>query len=246
MTTPRSALAGLALASVALTAVGLALGARSFLSNALAELAGLSLGVVVAVLLADAIVERRRAERWSTVSRALIASIADRLDAVRLSAYLSGFLPDYDEAVILRERNLVRALSQVAGAIEKKLSPPVGRAIQDPEALLETSQCADLLQVVRPDVDYIRQMVIPRALELATDERLAHALIELETAERIWAEGVRLIEEDWGYPDEFVWSHARDFFVAAAHLGAELTRYEYVDAFAAAVSRAESFGRSGT
>lgn len=250
----RRTLAGLVLVAAGASAGGTALGARAFANNALAELAGLALGVVVAVILADNLAEQRRRRRWQAVASGTIAAIADRLEQLRLIVLELVLLPESEGSEVMHERSLPAALGRIATSIAEHRGEWAATAVDfqsapsKPQHHLHRSALGDfsssqlLLDAVRPEAQYVREMLAPRALELATDVVLVELLLKLETAERVWSEGVRLVVDDWGYPEEYAWSHASDFFSAAAALAEHLTRYSFVDAYREAIARAHLLG----
>lgn len=75
-------LAALAVASVGAAVWGLAVDAGGFASDLLAEAVGLVAGVIVAVFIADYLIEGRRRDQWGKVASTTIGAIADRLGGV--------------------------------------------------------------------------------------------------------------------------------------------------------------------
>jgi hypothetical protein len=89
-------LAALGVGAAAATVGGLLLGARSFLSNLLAELAGFALSVIVAVLVVEKLAEQRRRKRWDFVKEAILLSIKRDLARLIVAARATRVAPGED------------------------------------------------------------------------------------------------------------------------------------------------------
>lgn len=235
------------------TAVGFRQDATSFGSNLLAEAVGLAASVLVAVFVADRLVDRRRRDQWGQVASATMAAIADRLRGLSNIVIEIVLLPHDDD--LSKEESLEKALSQIAVSIRQHRDALASSGPEDPdrpgqftalpafkgspqEMLFDIGSSKLLLNEVQKETGFLYRDVTPRTLELGTDTDLVALLLALETAERVWAEGVRLVVDDWGYPEEYAWAHAADFYEAASRLAAHIVQYEYVDSYTEAMERA--------
>jgi hypothetical protein len=61
---------------------------------------------------------------------------------------------------------------------------------------------------VATDIGFIRDVLAARVFVLAGAPALAEARVTLDETERRWYEGIRLIYDDWGYPNEGAWAGA--------------------------------------
>jgi hypothetical protein len=58
---------------------------------------------------------------------------------------------------------------------------------------------------------------------LADEPALAEALVALDEAALQWREGIQLIHEDWGYPNELAWERACETLRALTVVYREVT-----------------------
>lgn len=230
----RLALVLLALVAVALAAlgIGLALGARAFVSNFLAGLVGWAISVLFAVLLIDVLLERRRAERWEAVRELTLRSIfiqvtdmavdllmvshvtdlMDGEDAMRYYDTINGDDP--------RSERSVEALHELADFVRKH-AEDLADATSEFGQIDTTSR--SLYREIQQELATLRDVLTPRVLELGGDPKLAELLFEVERSERYWRHAVWLIENDWGMPDKFAWNSAATVYKAVANLAGRVT-----------------------
>lgn len=231
-------LAGVAGIGAGVCGIGFGIDAPGFGSNLLAGVVDLAVGVIVAVFLADYLVEARSRARWKQVEAASVGAIADRLQTLRLIVVELVFLPSDAHDSIMGEPHLARALELIAKAIrENRAALASGSANFNFPGQVDYRSSQPVLSEVQPETRYIRESLTPRILMLAADSRLVELLVDLETRERVWTEGVRLVVDDWQYPEEYAWEHAADFYDSASRLAGHIERYAYVDPHSDALRR---------
>jgi hypothetical protein len=197
-----AALVALGLCAAAATAGGLLLGARSFLSNLLAELAGFALSVVVAVVIIEKLAEQRRRRRWDLVRDSTLRGIQRELSSLLLAALAA--LPGEPEYKAERavteppERLIASEIRSLSDSFHEEISPVFHRELRGAVARLSA-------------------LWLPRVLELANDPRLAKLLLDIEWAEWSWAQELSPTTRVLQYK-RYDWSAAARLYDTAADL----------------------------
>jgi hypothetical protein len=163
----RFLVAASAAVGLAALAVGFKLDSKNFAGNALAELAGLILSVLVAVLIVDRLVAQDRRRRWDLVSTQTIDTLHFALTRSGLALYLRLPTPrpptaDPFTMGIAGPSGLARALQDLA---------PYIRALDD-SAL---GSPANWLPEVEEPIRLIREGLMPRLLAIGDPEVVAVA-----------------------------------------------------------------------
>jgi hypothetical protein len=190
---------------------GFLLGLEGFSSNVLAELSGAGLSVVIAVFLVERILSAQRRDQWATVRSSSLRALQRRLDDVAAETYLIDGMHD---RVLHAETDAerVEAIHDVAAFIVAS----AGRLAKHPEDPWATSKA--LYDSIHADLGFIRDVIGPRFLLFGDDPLVAQRLLELEAAESEWSQGVQLIQDDWGFPNELAWERAGETFKAISNL----------------------------
>lgn len=79
-----------------------------------------------------------------------------------------------------------------------------------------SASTATLLKAVHADLSQLRDVLLPRLLQLGADPALASALGDVEGAERRWRWAVEVVEDDWGGLESDAWKAAADLLQALA------------------------------
>jgi hypothetical protein len=198
--------------------VGVVTDRDSFVSNLLAELAGVAVGVLVALFLVDRVTAARRRERWLRVRRQTFDAIYAHISDLARKALLYTPVGDYREpgwvdswfafggdhptgaaAQVLRE--VGKALHEQAEELSSRDGPGVAN-----------SRVA--LDVVTPHVAQIRDVLIPRLIDFDEVPNLVERLLAMSDAEREWSLQVAFSEKGDLQEVWVGWDKAGDFFEA--------------------------------
>jgi hypothetical protein len=236
---PRAAVLGFVLVAIVATSVGLSIDAQGFAANAAAEIAGLAVSVIVAVMVAESLIERRRREQWNRVAAWLTGDIEERLWGMLLIGDETILPRDYSSR-LAAGKNLPAALDFMANRIRAHAEDwaasgtrsaerrgyhrPAGRERETKEELLEFASSRPLLRAVQEVIHPLRDTVTPRVLDLGTDARLVDLLLQLEYGERLWSQiaaGVRGVLDD---DPALAWRAAAGCYGAARDLAAHVRR----------------------
>jgi len=163
-------LVGLATSAGAIV-VGLCLDSKGFVGNLLAEVAGLLLGALLAVLVVDRLLERSRDSAWKLVADGTIRTLEFALVKAALPQYLrlpAPRPPTGDPVSMDGAGELGRAMAVIAAETRKDgaWELPV--------------QPARVLTEFAPHLHVIREVVLPRLLMIGTEPDLVRRIIELE------------------------------------------------------------------
>jgi hypothetical protein len=176
----------LALLTALFGASGFVLGLAGFGSNILANLAGVTLSVLVAYTLVEALLRRQREQEWTHVHQAIRSAIANRVQSI---AFVF-FLVDNEPRSWLDARTpheIAASLDAMATHLLDSRKEP-GQRQQD-----EIATSRELHREVSADIEFIRDVLAARVFTLAGDPALAAVLAALDEAERQWREGIQLI-----------------------------------------------------
>jgi hypothetical protein len=163
--------------------IGLWLDTGGFAGNLLAELAGVVVGTIIAVLVVERLLDQDRRARWSLVEEQTIRTLRFALTKAAMPLYMALPTPRPPNAdpVTMDEAGLLgKALTNLSVALGDDL--PEGFK---PAPLRET------LASVDPHVVFIRDSVMPRLLTVGPDHRLRrlpasrHRLPGLPRGERL-------------------------------------------------------------
>lgn len=164
--TSRATIAILGIGTLLMGGLGFLLNLDGFGSNLLAELVGVSLSVLIAYTLVEALLRRQRREQWASVNRAINAAIENRIQAVAFDFYLVDSAPDtWPKASTPREH---------AAALDSMVVHLVAsqdRLADDPDD--ENATTRKLHRRVTADLGFIRDVLAPRVIELGEDATLS-------------------------------------------------------------------------
>jgi hypothetical protein len=258
----RLLLAGLSAAALAALIGGLLLGPQAFLSNVLARVVDFSLGVLVTVLVVDALLERRRRRRWEAARlltlRSIFVHIRDIAHA--LVGLVLAPLVEFDErmslyaglAIDTPSTGAANTIHRIAEFFTEHEPALVMIDLEEGERPRFPSLLSDLHKRIRDDLRSLREILAPRVLELGDDPELAESLFDIELADRRWRAAAGGMEANAGSSDEFIlaavaWGEvtalARALDVAVAHVVA-IAAPDYEDGAAGRDRRGGSVVRS--
>lgn len=75
---------------------------------------------------------------------------------------------------------------------------------------------------IGPHFERLRDVLTPRVIEFGYEPELAEALISVEAADDNWRSSLKLVNDDWGHPEEYVWGAAAVALDACAVLAEKL------------------------
>lgn len=166
-------ISGACLALALCLAAGFWLDSSSFAGNVLAELAGVVVGVGVAVLVVERLVDQDRRARWRLVETQTIRTLRFALVKGALPLYLQLPAPRTPEAdpFAMEEADMLgEALQNLAAALRE-------REDTGPERDLLRS----LLDSVGPHLDFVRDVIMQRLLTVGPDPELIKRLAVLDS-----------------------------------------------------------------
>lgn len=155
---------------------GFWLDADSFESNVLAELAGVVLGIGVAVFVVERLVDRDRRARWHLVATETIKTLRFALVRAAMPLYLQLPAPrpnDADPFTMYRSGKLGDGLR----ALSAKLRDAEPRSPEE----LKPGLLREVLNDVAPHLDFIQDMIMQRLLTVGPDPELIKRLAVLES-----------------------------------------------------------------
>jgi hypothetical protein len=209
-----------------LVIAGLATDRGAFLSNVVAELVGIALGVLVALFLVDRVAAARKRDRWLRVRQQTLDAIfahitdltrkcllhtpvGDQVEPHWVASWLSlgGERPTAAATGVLR--SLAAGLRDRADEMSAAQVPGVAN-----------SRVA--LDEVAPHVAQVRDMLVPRLIDFDGVPELVERLLAMTDAEREWSLQVAFSEK--GHLQEIWvgWVRGGRFFEACADVVAYL------------------------
>jgi hypothetical protein len=172
------------LVTVAASLWGLALDRWDFVSNLLAELAGLTLAFVIGLLVFDRLAERRRAGQWARVRILTIRGIAGRLAGAFTTAFIH-LHTELDTMIAIQggaDKPSSEALAgyrDLASEMAARTDTVRGRPDKSTSDLV-----IDFYEAAQWDLDQIQLVLYPRVIESSADQQLIDALADFDEARR--------------------------------------------------------------
>ena len=181
---------------------------EGFAENVLAEVAGITLGALVAIAVVDRLLTARRSREWARVRVAILRSLCQYLDELALDFYLVYPVPGSADATLLQDLAL-KSGKKAATAMETLADQTRARA-QQPQVgrSSDSSSSRDLYTAASTPLRAIREVHTPRVIGVAEEPELVELLTTLEERDPKWAVALYNIEE-WGAPDEIGWEAAQ-------------------------------------
>ncbi|HET8955637.1 MAG TPA: hypothetical protein VFN18_08260 [Solirubrobacterales bacterium] len=166
-------IAGACLVLLLSLAVGIGLDPSSFASNLSAEMVGVVVGIGVAVLVVERLVDQDRRARWRLVETQTIATLR--------FALVKGALPLYLHLPAQRPMEADPFMNKGVGKL--------GAALENLSAALRADEPTDLkpdplrgvLDNIAPHLNFVRDIVMQRLLTVGPDPELIRRLAKLES-----------------------------------------------------------------
>lgn len=174
-------------------AAGVALDARGFAGNLLAEASGVIVSALLTVLVVERLLERDRRRRWHVVAQETHETLRMSLVLASLPAYLALPSPkplEADPRVAAETDGLATGLEGLEHALRAVGEQPDGKPFS-----LE-----HVLDPARPHLERVSSSVLPRLLTLGKDPDLLQRLMTLEATVtqldyRLWTARALMDEE---------------------------------------------------
>ncbi len=149
---------------------------QGFVSNILAEITGLFLGIVVAILLVDRITENQRKKKWERVRQISHRTIAHHLNNIVLELF-NHFALTKDNSIITPLNN-----TDLSDTYQK---PNLNKVIQQIKKLMALEQIQPesvraYFNAIKWDIAQIRSDLMPRIIQSSDQQELIDALIEFD------------------------------------------------------------------
>jgi hypothetical protein len=221
----------IALGCTGAAAVGLWLDAENFLVGLLVSVISLVIAGIAAAFVFDRLAEERsegrRLEKWSKVRTATLAAIWEQtrrmMEPIReLSPRHAAFAVTYETALSHMDQ-----VHDWICAQAKRLDQDAADGVETYEK--DKTMMAALHSSVFEHYVYIREVLMPRVLELADDAHLTELLIALDAAERQWSGCVFIAGPgetagDWHRFPETTWNAVADFYRAATEVVRQISK----------------------
>lgn len=193
---PVGLLVGAGVVAAGLFIYGLIDNTEGFFGNAVAEVAGLLLGVILSVLVIQTVLDQRQRAAWVRVQEQLhvavceqVLEIAQLVDSALAQAGQpgagAGIGPDDIDEPIEKVVEGLEALQADLAAGTDLLADYV-----DDEELATSRRTYEDCRIA---LESIRDVLSPRALSVGADPPVASAFLAFESAERRWRQALRLI-----------------------------------------------------
>jgi hypothetical protein len=222
-----------------------------FGSNLLAEVAGIALSVLIAILAVDALVERRRRQRWAAVRQATLNSIHTHIIDIVADCLMSSpivVLMSWQEEGTYWDRigpasgppttetaeaiahlsTFIRSNEAVFQEIEEKRGRYADLDQERREAA-DRWKARDwmsrvLYDDVREEVYTLRDVLAPRVLDLSNDPHLTELMLDVEVADRYWRHAIWALENGWDYRSFHAWRAVAALLKACSSVVSHLSK----------------------
>jgi hypothetical protein len=149
---------------------------RGFVSNILAEITGLFLGIVVAILLVDRFTESQRQKRWERVRVLTHNAIAHHLSNIILELHNHFPLTNHNKVLTTIENNEASyqfSKLQITNIVEQIRQPILMRQIP-------AESIREYFNSIKWDISQIRLDLMPRVIQSSDNQELIDILIEFD------------------------------------------------------------------
>lgn len=162
--------------AIIIIVTGFIIDSKGYLSNILAELTGLIIGVLVALLLVDRLTEYQRAKRWEKVRKLTHQAIASHLTELMIEVFT--YFP-------IQNQHIMSAL--IAGRIKPNsdminaITDSINKLREIPSQEKSNSDTAvECYNTIKWNINQIRHELITRVLQSSDDQELIDALFEFD------------------------------------------------------------------
>jgi hypothetical protein len=172
--------------TLAICVLGFGVDQQGFFGNLLAELSGVFISVIVALLIVDRYVKYQREQEWTKVQDFTLRSIATHLCEIVGAIFLHYPAIDYEIMTPIFEGhskppnpNVLRAFNNLIQELQQyELPREIAREKSESDIAIE------YYDAVRWDLDQIQNVLTPRVMQSSTDQNLIDLLIEFDSAHR--------------------------------------------------------------
>lgn len=159
--------------------IGFSVDFKGYLGNILAEIAGLIISVLVALLIVDRYVESQRKQRWEKVRRLTHQALASHLNDLITEIFV--YFPTADHSLM---RILIAGRSCPTTETIKAITDLINQLRGILSILNKGKSTSDIaveyFNTVKSDINQIRHDLIPRVLQSSDDQDLIDTLIEFD------------------------------------------------------------------
>lgn len=155
--------------------VGFSVDKKGYTSNILAEIAGLFISVVVAILLVERFTEGQRKKRWERVRKLTHRSISHHLSNILLELFNHFPMPDHSPITAIldsRDQPNSNTIDAINNIIEQ-----MKNSLQQGKVIAESS--VEYFNAIKWDISQIRHDLMPRVIQSSEDQNLIDGLVEL-------------------------------------------------------------------
>ena len=172
--------------AVVISAIGFFVDATGFAENLLAEVVGVSVGIVVTVKIVDIYVANQREQQWAQVQNFTLNDLATHLCEITGSIYVH--YPGLDIYVMdtIFGGHAQQPNSKVLACFDDLLTQlreiPINEVNRDKKSTAEIA--IEYYEAVKWHLDQIRDVLTPRVIQSSAKQKLADALIQFDNVRR--------------------------------------------------------------
>jgi hypothetical protein len=159
--------------------IGFSIDFKGYLGNILAEIAGLLISVLVALLIVDRYTEYQRKKRWERVRKLTHQALASHL--CDLITELFVYFPIEDNRLM---KTIIESRSHPTPETINAIIDLTNQLRKIPATLSKGKSTSDVAveyyNAVRLDINQIRHELIPRVIQSSDDQDLIDALIDFD------------------------------------------------------------------
>lgn len=187
-----------------------------FWVNLLAEGAGLFASIIVAITMVEYLTRKHREAQWERVKDLTLRSICTHIVEFQTTFMLLDLHPHHDLVMKIIDGR-AQASQEAAKAMFASLDPIRQyfhtRVRRDEDALMRDID--DLYRRTRWDLGQIREVLMPRVMQISEDPELIEVLVDFDEAYRQW-EHTRIADQQAGIGYGQVFEAAVQTFEAGA------------------------------
>lgn len=165
-----------AILSLILVIVGFSYDTKGFVSNILAEITGLFLGIIIAILLVERLSESQQKKRWERVRKLTHRSISHHLNNIVLELFNHFPIENHNSlTVLLNSRD---HLNSDTSSILNNLIAQINRLYGQNQ--VKFNMLIEYFNVIKWDISQIRHDLMPRVIQSSDNQELIDALVEFD------------------------------------------------------------------
>jgi hypothetical protein len=168
---------------VLVSAVGLAVNTMGFLENLLSETVGIFVSIIVALLIVDKYTEHQKEQQWARVRNLTYQALAAHLCDLTTETFI--YFPVGDHRPMTP---IIEGRDHPNPATVPAIGDLISQLRKLPSAVSAERSTSDLsvefYDVIKWDLDQIRDVLTPRVVQSSSDQQIIDALIEFDDARR--------------------------------------------------------------